>query len=121
VIPKKVLLAVRARRCEGYLTGKVIFKQGSRVRRSEELAMKLIQEHSDIPLPKIHFSFFEINGGTIAMEFSPGKPLDHVWPGLNDETKEGACREIWHYICEWRKIPRPANSGNLCLSDGWLY
>jgi hypothetical protein len=52
-----------------------ILKVGSRVLPSEEVAMRLAKEHTDIPVPEILFSAYIATEGRIVMTLIPGTPL----------------------------------------------
>ena len=66
---------------------KVILKVGGRVSRSEEAAMRLVKEHTDIPVPEIFLATYAGDEGRLAMSVIPGVPLRNVWDNLNDTTK----------------------------------
>ena len=102
-----------------YLRDCTILKQGLRVRRSEELALRLVGEIGNIPVPEVYFASYQETTSEIAMSFVPGKSLDYCWNTLNDCTKERICRETWAFIYAWRQIPKPGNFDRyLCLADG---
>ena len=70
----------------------LVCKYGRHVRHSEELAMRLVEQHTSVPIPKIifAFSFFkhEPNEGKIYMGLLPGFELTSKWDGVDDRNKE---------------------------------
>ncbi|KAL9104784.1 MAG: hypothetical protein Q9163_000334 [Psora crenata] len=98
----------------------LVRKSGSRVRYSEELAMRLVKEHTSVPVPSILYSIYEPGKGRIGMTFIPGFTLQSIWDGLDECNKERMCLEIWTMIAQWQKIPRPPHLAHLyqCLADG---
>lgn len=100
----------------------LVSKSGSRVRYSEEVAIRLVKQHTTVPVPIIIFSFSnnEPGNGNIGMSFIPGSTLESVWDGLDECNKERICREIWTMIAQWRQIPRAPDLAHLyqCLADG---
>lgn len=100
----------------------LVSKVGSRVRYSEEVAIRLVAQHTTVPVPTIIFLFsnHEPGKGSIDMSFVPGVTLDSMWDGLEECNKERICREIWAMIAQWQQIPRPPQLARLyqCLADG---
>jgi len=66
----------------------VVLKQGRRVRRCEEHALKLVKNLTTVPVPEVHFAVFGEKYGTIGMALVEGKPLDMVWSTFSDDTKK---------------------------------
>ena len=97
----------------------IVFKTGDRVRRGEEVAMRLVARFTAAPVPTILLSFTP-SKPSLGMSFIPGITLKSVWDGLDENTKERICRQIWAYIDQWRQIPRPPELSHLyqCLADG---
>lgn len=50
----------------------IVYKYGDRVRHSEEVAMRLVKQHTGVPVPKIILSSYEPETGNIGMSFIPG-------------------------------------------------
>ncbi len=98
----------------------LVLKQGRRVHYGEEVAARLIKQHTNVPVPVIVFSRYNDKEGTIGMAYVPGYPLDSIWDGLNEQDKERVCHDIWAMIMRWRQIPRPAELAHRyqCLADG---
>lgn len=82
--------------------------------------MKMIQECTDIPIPKILFSGYGKDRGSIGMTFIQGCTLQKSWESFDRETKVRLCEETWAMIGKWRQIPRPSNLQHYyqCLADG---
>ncbi|MCJ1479825.1 hypothetical protein MMC13_008511 [Lambiella insularis] len=95
-------------------------KSGNRVRYSEEAAIRLVKQYTNVPVPLIIFSDYEPGKGTIGMSFIPDFPLKSIWNGLDESYKERLCHETWSMITQWRQIPRPPKLLHLyqCLADG---
>lgn len=106
----------------------IVFKYGNRVRYGEEVAMRLVKQHTSVPVPEVIISSYASGKGNIAeprkgdigMSLIPGFTLESIWDGLDECNKERICREIWRMIAEWRQIPRPPRLAHLyqCLADG---
>ena len=100
----------------------LVRKSGHRVRYGEEVAMRLVKQHTSVPVPEIIFSFSnrEPGKGSIGMSFVPGFTLESIWDGLDESNKERICLEIWTMIAQWRKLPCPPHLAHLyqCLADG---
>lgn len=98
----------------------LVCKSGSRVRYSEEVAIRLVKQHTSVPVPIILISNYEPGKGNIGMSFVPGFTLDLIWDGLDECNKERICLEIWTMIAQWQQIPRPPHLAHLyqCLADG---
>ncbi|EER36955.1 conserved hypothetical protein [Histoplasma capsulatum var. duboisii H88] len=97
-----------------------ILKVGSRVRPSEEIAMRLVKEQTDIPVPEIFLAAYVGEEGRLAMSVIPGAPLTEAWDSLHDTTKKRICIETWSMIEKFRQIEKPAALQHhfLCLADG---
>lgn len=95
-------------------------KYGYRVCQAEMEAMRLVQEHTDIPSPRLFDTCFFNGSGHIIMSFIPGNPLDKVWETMDDRSKERLCHELWIIIGKLRSIPRSPHMEGLfaCLADG---
>jgi hypothetical protein len=98
----------------------LVLKTGDRVSRSEEVAIRLVSQHTDVPVPEIYASNYVPNEGRIALSYVPGTTLDKVWDPLDDQTKERLCHELWDMVAELRQIPKPTELQSLflCRADG---
>ena len=101
----------------------LVCKSGTRVRYGEEVAMRLVKQHTSVPVPKILWPFsrnYEPGKGHIGMTFVRGFTLESKWDGLDESNKERICLEIWTMIAQWRRIPCPPHLAHLyqCLADG---
>lgn len=98
----------------------IVFKTGYRVRYGEEIAMRLVKQHTSVPVPIIILSNYEPKKGMIGMSFIHGSTLDSIWDTLDECNKERACRDIWTMIAQWQQIPRPPHLAHIyqCLADG---
>lgn len=91
---------------------------------NEAVALQLVKEHTDVPVPTFYLSKFFIKNGdqwdSIMMEMVDGTPLNHVWDGFGDDVKLRICREIWDFVAKLREIPRPEELAHLyqCGADG---
>ena len=95
-------------------------KYGHRVCQAEMEAMRLVQQHTDVPSPRLFDTYFFGGHGYIIMSFIPGKRLDEVWETMDKQSKERICKELWLIIEKLRSIPRPPQAKGLwaCLADG---
>jgi hypothetical protein len=100
--------------------GDLISKSGTRVRHTEEVAVRLVQQYTDVPIPDSIFALYDSNRGHLGMTPIPGSPLQLSWDRLDEHTKERLCHETWDIIAELRQIPRPAELRHLlqCSADG---
>lgn len=100
----------------------VVLKVGSRVLPSEELAMRLVKENTDVPVPEVYLGTYTPTQGRLAMSVIPGSPLKNVWDDLPDDgTKKRIRIEIWGMIEKLRQnIHKPPELNHLflCLADG---
>jgi serine/threonine protein kinase len=89
----------------------VVRKTGDRVTRSEEAALRLVKEHTEVPVPRlISSNYFMKRGrghGTLLMELADGSPLNSLWDGFDNDTKERICRNLWQVVVRLQQIPRP--------------
>ncbi|RYC60181.1 hypothetical protein CHU98_g6020 [Xylaria longipes] len=102
----------------------VLLKRGTRVSRNEEAALRLAKQHTTIPVPRVHHSKYAmLDGheyGRIWMDHLEGSPLDRVWGDLDPAVKERLCHEIWSFVEQLRKVPKPAELEHfyVCGADG---
>lgn len=61
---------------------KIVLKVGDRVLPSEEITMRLVKEHTDIPVPEVYLATYFASEGRLAMSVIPGTPLKNVWDNL---------------------------------------
>lgn len=87
----------------------VLMKQSYDTRISECAAMQYVRQHApSVPVPEVYESDFDDpRAGRIYMEEIPGETLEKVWPSLDPNQKEQACRDLWDIIMALREIPRP--------------
>lgn len=57
------------------LGGSLISKSGNRVRHNEEVAMRLVKQYTDVPIPDIILSAYNSHGGFLGMIIIPSSPL----------------------------------------------
>lgn len=97
-----------------------VTKSGHGVRLVEAEAMKLVSQHTSVPVPEVLFKSFGPDYGNINMTLIPGIPLEKTWDKLDDETKGSVCRQIWDLILEIRTIQPPVELKGLfqCAADG---
>lgn len=98
-----------------------VSKSGHGVRSSEAEAMKLVFEHTSVPVPEVLTTCFDGDEGNIHMTTIPGTCLEEKWDTLGDASKESLCLQLWGLISTWRKIPRPPKiDGSIfqCAADG---
>ena len=56
----------------------LVCKSGSRVRYSEEVAIRLVKQYTSVPVPIIIFSNYEPEKGNIGVSFVPGLTLKSI-------------------------------------------
>lgn len=97
-----------------------VSKSGFGVRTSEAEAMKLVFEHTSVPIPEVLATCFAGDEGNIHMTTIPGICLERKWDTLDIESKESVCLQLWDLISKWREIPCPLNLNGLfqCAADG---
>ncbi|KAF1999752.1 hypothetical protein P154DRAFT_563821 [Amniculicola lignicola CBS 123094] len=102
--------------------GDFVEKTGDRVRPREAVALRLVQQHTSVPVPTVHSQSFADDHGTIRMSYVDGDRLDKIWPDFEDcdEIKEDVCNRIWDLIYQFRTIPKPTEFANSfqCAADG---
>lgn len=98
----------------------VIVKIGRRVRPSEATALRLVREHTDVPVPEFVGGARYEGEGRLIMGVVPGVTLAEAWDKLSNTTKRRVCEETWEMIGEIRQIkkPRALQHRFLCLADG---
>jgi hypothetical protein len=72
----------------------VVFKTGTRVRRAEEVALRLVIQHTNVPVPEVASSYYDAHEGHLCMLYIPGKPLSTLWDQFDRVIKERLCNEI---------------------------
>ncbi|KAF3390735.1 hypothetical protein DPV78_011256 [Talaromyces pinophilus] len=97
-----------------------VTKSGYGVRPVEAEAMRLVSQHTSVPVPEVLFKSFGPDYGYINMTLIPGMPLEKKWDKLDDETKRSVCRQIWNLILEIRTVQPPVELKGLfqCAADG---
>lgn len=97
-----------------------VTKSGYGVRPVEAEAMRLVSQHTSVPVPEILFKSFGSDYGNITMTLIPGMLLEKKWDKLDEETKRPICRQIWDLILEIRTIQPPVELKGLfqCAADG---
>jgi hypothetical protein len=118
----RLIEKVPAEECEqgGYGRRICVEKHGYGVNPSETIAMKQVEEHTNVPTAKLLDSFFSGNEGQIVMTYIPGLNLEAAWPSMDDGRKAKICNSLWEMVAELRSVPRPPELSDhfLCLADG---
>jgi aminoglycoside phosphotransferase len=92
-----------------YFDDGLVYKYGDRVKRNEFDAMKLVAEHTSVPVPR-NLEYAQIDEmGMIAMSSIPGTPLSDTWEEMPSQNKQSILTQLRGYATEWRKIPQPTN------------
>ena len=81
----------------------IVYKSSSQGRYSEEVAMRLVEKYTSVPVPGIILSSYEPGKGTIEMTCIPGCTLASIWDELDELNKERICREIWAMIASGKR------------------
>ena len=100
----------------------ILWKEGARVQQHEEVAMRLVAERTDVPLPRVipeDTAFFP-SVGSLAMSRISGSQLNTRWDALDHGTKERVCNDIWSLVAKLRAILKPPELEHLfqCSADG---
>jgi hypothetical protein len=102
----------------------VVTKKGRRVTRNEAAALALVKNQTSIPVPELYSETFFLKDGTengsLLMEKVEGTPLEDVWNGFDDCTKNRICEGIWGIVDELQRIQKPPAYSKLyqCGADG---
>lgn len=121
---KIILLSKQAGATVRIIDPGVVQKCGTRVTRSEEAALRLVAEHTRVPVPEFYAAdYVPWRGkehGDLLMSLVDGFPLQAVWDGLDSRAKERVCRELWGIVMQLRQVPRPPSVGSVyqCEADG---
>ncbi|KKF96823.1 Acyl-protein thioesterase 2 [Ceratocystis platani] len=86
--------------------GKTVVKGGEGVREAEANAMKLVRQHTSIPVPEVYNVYRDADSGhmCIVMEYIDGEQLDKAWPRLSEEQKNKIIQQLREYFVELRQI-----------------
>ncbi|PHH53866.1 hypothetical protein CFIMG_002605RAa2 [Ceratocystis fimbriata CBS 114723] len=86
--------------------GKTVVKDGEGVREAEANAMKLVRQHTSIPVPEVYNVYRDADSGhmCIVMEYIDGEQLDKAWPRLSEEQKDKIVQQLRGYFVELRQI-----------------
>ncbi|KAF2750672.1 hypothetical protein M011DRAFT_179718 [Sporormia fimetaria CBS 119925] len=100
-----------------------VLKYGGRVRPDELRAMELVKQYTSVPVSQQAADFdpeFTVSEGAFCMTYIPGKSLESCWSTLTSDVKQQVCLQIWDYIQQWQKIPKPDSLPDhfLCLAAG---
>ena len=71
-----------------------VSKSGYGIRTSEAEAMKLVFQHTSVPVTKVLVTRFDGDDGNIRMTMVPGTCLQAKWDKLGVETKKSVCLQI---------------------------
>jgi Phosphotransferase enzyme family len=106
------------------LSPTILVKFGEDVRPNEAKALRLVYQHTCIPVPAVFATYrygpldrdeedYSLMYDTyIFMEFIKGRTLDEAW-GLDDPNKESIMRELQGYLTQLRTIPSHGYIGSL--------
>jgi hypothetical protein len=85
-----------------------IYKYGTRVKRNEYDAMKLVAEATYVPVPRV-VQYEQLGKmGIIAMSVIPGVPLSSTWTTMPSHSRKSVLAQLKGYVAEWRRIAQPA-------------
>ncbi|GBE86968.1 kinase-like domain-containing protein [Sparassis latifolia] len=100
--------------------GQLIYKFGHRVKENEFHAMKLVSEHTSIPVPRVT-DWAQFNKtGFLVMSFIPGKPLSESWDSMPSQSRHSIVSQLKGHLTQLRQIPKPAecNGAFVCGAMG---
>ncbi|OJJ65558.1 hypothetical protein ASPBRDRAFT_35837 [Aspergillus brasiliensis CBS 101740] len=84
--------------------GTVLKVQDNNLPTDEVSNIRLVQEQTSIPVPKILEDREEEDQRLVLMERIPGEPLSTVWPSLSFEQRESIAKQTAEYLLELREI-----------------
>lgn len=91
----------------------LVLKRSERALAKEAVAMEFVRRNTSIPVPKVH-KFFEHGGlGWILMDKIDGVTLETCSGVLTDKQWNEILAQLHSYVCELRRLPRPASRGVL--------
>ncbi|KAI5308651.1 hypothetical protein KEM55_005205 [Ascosphaera atra] len=96
-----------------------ISKSGAGIWPAETQAMRLVREHTAVPVPEVlREQFYSDSKGIIDMTPIEGTTLDKLWDTFDDGKKKAICRQTWHFIADIEPIQCPFKSVFQCNADG---
>jgi hypothetical protein len=95
-----------------------VYKHGRRVKCNEFDAMKLVAEHTNVPVPR-SLQYEQLgNMGMIVMSFIPGTPLSDMWKEMPSHNRQSVLTQLRGYVAEWRKISQPVQCNRAFVMGG---
>jgi serine/threonine protein kinase len=77
-------------------------------RKEEISALRLVSEHTDVPVPRIWRTFQDESGiWWVAMEYIPGTPLLYHWPTMSWFSRVKTAFAVRSYIRQLRQLRSP--------------
>ena len=101
--------------------GDIVTKEGFRVTRNEDAALRMVKQNTRVPVPAVYESSFANGRGTIRMSLIDGELLSNIWQYLEDDKiKETVCRHTWELIYSFRTLLKPEEYSDSfqCNADG---
>jgi hypothetical protein len=101
--------------------GDIVTKEGFRVTHNEDAALRLVKQHTGVPVPTVFESSFVGEMGIIRMSWIGAKALSNIWQYIDDDKiKERVCHHTWELIYELRHLPKPDRYSSYfqCCVDG---
>ena len=87
------------------LGDKRILKRG--VESIEYEALRLVNEKTSVPVPKVLGVYNTREGVTVDLEVVPGRTVDGVWNSLSPQQKRKHVSDLGRFIDQLRKLPAP--------------
>ena len=84
-----------------------VIKTGEAVRMAEAAAMRIVAEHTSIPVPKVLDAYMQDGDdtGVLIMEYVTGETLDRAWRRCDEAQKQHLTSQLHGYLCELRAFP----------------
>lgn len=82
----------------------ILKDRGHNLPTDEASNIRLVQEQTSIPVPKIVKTWKEDDHTLTLMESPPGQPLSTVWRRLSSEQRESIAKQTANYVLELRKL-----------------
>ena len=80
----------------------------------EAKTILFVQQHTNIPIPRVHLVFTHFGSSFLVMEYVDGEDLQHRWETLEASERHSVLEQVQRYLQELRSItPVPSAPGPL--------
>ncbi|KAI0333962.1 hypothetical protein GY45DRAFT_1318823 [Cubamyces sp. BRFM 1775] len=104
------------------LTTNLVIKKGDAPTLAFEAeAIAFVAAHTTIPVPRVRYSWYEGQDGSLIMDHIEGIQLKRAWRDMSMPQKLSVMRRITGFVEQLRAIPQPAPSTTSDLPrSGWI-